>query len=201
MATRTKARGLIYLRRSGDRQETSLRTQLEWGLAEAQRCGVAVDAQLDDLDYMQSHRLHEYKSIRLDDAITGAELDRPGLNSLVEDARADNGISHIFVYKRDRLGRPDSPVSMMVIEEGLLRSGITLVRSDGVAEPIAAGDSNIAELVRMMFDYHTSGEFLRQLSERIIRTQLQLAAAGYWTGGNPPYGFVRALVDARSRRG
>lgn len=32
MAIRPKSRGLIYLRRSGDRQETSLEKQLTWAL-------------------------------------------------------------------------------------------------------------------------------------------------------------------------
>lgn len=31
----------------------------------------------------------------------------------------------------------------------------------------------------------------------MIRTQLQLAGKGYWTGGNAPYGFVRVLVNER----
>ena len=84
---------------------------------------------------------------------------------------------------------------MMVVEEGLRRSGITIVRSNGVAPPSSSGDENLGELVTMLFEYQRAGQFLRDLSQQMIRTQLQLAGKGYWTGGNAPYGFVRALMN------
>ena len=49
----------------------------------------------------------------------------------------------------------------------------------------------------MLFDYYRSGKFLRELAEQMILTQRQLAQKGFWTGGNAPYGFSRALVDER----
>jgi hypothetical protein len=45
--------------------------------------------------------------------------------------------------------------------------------------------------------FHRSGKFLRELAEQMVLTQLQLARKGYWTGGNAPYGFARALVNER----
>jgi hypothetical protein len=121
MTIRPKSQGIIYLRRSGDRQETSLQKQLEWALQAAQQHDVYVDASIEDIGYMQAKGLCSYHSIRLDDAITGAELDRPGLKSLVADFGGNSHLSHLFVYKRNRLGRPNSPVDMMAIEDGLLR--------------------------------------------------------------------------------
>ena len=195
MTIRHKSQGLIYLRRSGDRQETSLRKQLDWALHAAEQHDVGIEASVDDIPYMQAKGLSSYKSIRLDDAITGAELGRPGLKALVDDVQRDTSLSHIFVFKRNRLGRPDSPVDMMVIEDGLLREGVTIVRSDGVAQPAPGGEPQIAEYIGMLVDYHKSGEDLRELAEQMIRTQLQLARAGFWTGGNAPYGFARVLVN------
>jgi len=197
MTVRDKSLGVTYLRRSGDRQETSLQKQLEWALTEAERLDVPIDASLEDLEYMLANGLYSYKSMRLDDAITGSELERKGLRSLVEDVQKDVRVSHVFVFKRNRLGRPDSPVDMMAIEVGLLRQGVTIVRSDGVAKPAPGGELQIAEYLGMLVDYHKSGADLRELADQMIRTQLQLARDGFWTGGNAPYGFARALVDSK----
>src|SRR5204862_203149 len=53
--------------------------------------------------------------------------------------------------------------------------------------------------VAMMLGYYASGDFLRQHAERIISAQRLLAEEGYRTGGDPPYGFGRVLVDATGR--
>lgn len=146
---------------------------------------------------MQANCLHTYKGIYLDDALSGDDLERPGLKALVADYHRHQDRSHLFTFKRDRLGRPDSPLDMMVVEEGLRRAGITIVRSDGVSQPLITGEENLGELVMMLFEYQRAGQFLRDLSEQMIRTQLQLAGKGRWTGGNAPYGFVRVLVNAQ----
>ena len=195
MAGRKNGRGIVYIRRSGDKQETSLEKQLTWAMKAAKHHAVPIDATLEDLLYMQANRLHKYKAIYLDDALSGDDLERPGLKSLIEDFHRHSDRSHLFTFKRDRLGRPDSPLDMMVVEEGLRRAGITIVRSDGVAQPSSSGDENLGELVTMLFEYQRAGQFLRDLSEQMIRTQLQLAGKGYWTGGSAPYGFVRALMN------
>jgi len=198
MTVRPKGRGLIYLRRSGDRQETSLEKQLTWALGAARDHGVVVDATLEDLQYMQSNRTYSYQSLRLDDAITGADLERPGLKALVDDAINDPANSHAFAFKRDRLGRPDSPIDMMVIEGGLSHNGITVVLSDQVSSPSTRDDdSALAGWIMMLFDYFRSGKFLRELAEQMVLTQLHLARKGFWTGGNAPYGFTRALANER----
>lgn len=194
---RKKARGLIYLRRSGDRQETSLEKQLAWALHAAKQHAVAVDATVEDLVYMQDHGLHTYKSLRLDNAVTGSDLERPGLTALCRDAAGDRNVSHVFALKRDRLGRPEVPLDMMVIEATLCRDGITIVRSDGISSPYSSDDEVLTSIVSMAVDYHMSGKFLRDLAEQMIRTQLYLARKGLWTGGNAPFGFVRALVNER----
>ncbi len=156
-----------------------------------------LDATLEDLQYAQANRLKKYKDIYLDDALSGDDLERPGLQSLIEDYHRDKNYSHLFTFKRDRLGRPDSALDMMVIEDRLLRAGISIIRSDGVSQPSIDGDANFGELITGCFEYQRAGQFLRDLAEQMIRTQLQLAAMGRWTGGNAPYGFVRALVNER----
>lgn len=196
MPARPKNRGLVFLRRSSGRQETSLQVQLEWAIKRAAADGVRLDAQLGDLAEMQARGLHSYKDIRLDDAITGANLERPGLVSLKTDVIKDKTISDIYSHRRDRLGRPEDAQLMVMWEKEIRQQGVTFVMSDKVGKPLERGVVDIGEEISMWFDYFESGEFLRKLAERVLASKILLGKGGYWTGGRAPYGFVRVLVDA-----
>src|SRR5262249_40624008 len=160
---------------STDRQESSLQTQLEWALAEASGRNIPLEASKQDLEYMQARRLSSHKDIRLDDNVTGADMQRPGFTALNRDALSDRGVSHIFIYKRDRFARPDDAIAMVAVEKKLLTAGITTVFSDGVGEPLIRGQSDVARDFAMLFAYYESGEFLKKHAERVLLAQRQLA--------------------------
>jgi hypothetical protein len=193
---RAKGRGLTYLRRSTDKQEISLPSQLDWAIGAARQHGVVFDATLADLAHMQLAGLHSHKAIRLDDGISGADLTRPGFKALLDDALADPGTSHIFVYKRDRFARPDDAMLAAQIEKRLLQAGVTIVLSDAVVPPIRRGEQNILRDLELLLAYYQGGEELRKHAERVLLFQRVLAEGGYRVGGNAPYGFGRVLVDA-----
>ena len=46
-------------------------------------------------------------------------------------ATSDPGVSHLFVSKRDRLGRPDNPLDSMLIEYQLRSAGLAIVLMGG----------------------------------------------------------------------
>lgn len=71
-----KNRGLVYIRQSRRCPETSLNTQLELAAGAAERLGVEVDAAAADLEYMRANSMHTYKSICLEDSITGTDPTR-----------------------------------------------------------------------------------------------------------------------------
>ena len=96
MGGRRRGRGIVYLRRSGDTQETSLEKQLTWALEAAKQHATPIEATLEDLLYMQANRWHKYKGIYLDDVLSGDDLERPGLQSLIEDFHRHNDRSHLF---------------------------------------------------------------------------------------------------------
>ena len=148
-----------------------------------------------DLHHMLSRRLHSHKAIRLDDGITGGDMTRPGFLAVSRDALADRSVSHLFIYKRDRFARPDDALPM-VIEKKLLEAGITVVFSDAVSLPYLPGEQDIARDIGLIFGYHQGGEELRKHADRVLGFQRKLAERGFRTGGNPPYGFARVLVDA-----
>ena len=141
MSKRKQDKGLVYLRRSTDSQENSLKMQIEWAIRRAGELGVNIEASLDDLHTMQSQRLHSFKSIRLDDAISGTEMKRPGFTSLQNDAKSDTSISHVFVQKRDRLGRPEEPMQLALLEKSISRSGVHIVFDDKIVDPSEFGSS------------------------------------------------------------
>ncbi len=193
---RSKNRGLVYIRRSTDKQEISLPSQLEWALNAARKAGIGLDAELTDLGYMQARGLHAHKAIRLDDGITGSDMSRPGYLAFIDDAKADRSVSHLFVYKRDRLARPENVMAMTQVEKHLLEAGITVVFSDGESQPYPRGHTDLARDFSILMGYHQGGEELRKHAERVLGFQRKLAEGGFRTGGNPPYGFARVLVDA-----
>ena len=194
MSNRKKDNGLVYLRRSTDLQENSLQMQLAWAIRRAGELGVNIEASLDDLQKMQSQRNHSFKSIRLDDAISGTEMNRPGFSSLQSDAKSDTSISHVFVQKRDRLGRPEEPMELALLEKSICRSGVHIVFDDKIVDPSEIGSSDLGADLSMLVDYHASRSWLERNTERIVDSKVMLAKEGKWTGGEAPYGFKRVLV-------
>lgn len=195
MPIRKPNHGIVQLRRSGAKQETSLEKQLNWALKEAKNYGVQINGTAADLAHMQADGLSQYKDLHLDDAKHGDNLHRLGLTSLIERATNDKQVSHVFALKRDRLARPKNAAQMVAEEANLLSKGITLVFSDGVLHPAESGEVDAADLIRSILDYDRSYKFLVDHSQQMIFTQIELAVDGYAPGGRPPYGFVRALYN------
>lgn len=195
MKSRPKDRALVYVRRSDDGQEASLGQQLDWAKAEATKLGVPFRGTLDDLKEMQGRKLHHYQDIYLDDAVSGGDLTRPGFLKFLKDAKADPTVSHVLVFKRDRLARPQGLLEMMTLEQELIASGITLVTHDKVYTPEDLKANEMIYLISGLMEYQEHGKFSPRLGDRIVFVQKSMAARGLSTGGRAPYGFGRALVD------
>ena len=195
MGRRDWNRGLVYLRRSDSKQELSLGMQLGWANRVCNQLGVPLDATPEDLARAKSERLVSHKDIRLDDGVSGAIMTRPGFLAAKRDVMNDRAISHLFIHKRDRFGRPEEAMAMALVEKQIRQAGVTIVFSDEIAGPLERGKADLAEDIKLILVYTESGNYLRNLAERVIEAQQSLALRGYRTGGNAPYGFVRVLVD------
>lgn len=196
MIERKKNRAKALLRRSTGLQEKSLEQQLDWAIARAKTEGVALDATPADLAHMKANRLHAYKGLYVDDAITGSDLTRPGLSAMLREIPRDPTISHLLVYLPDRLARPEDPVEGVKIETGLLKLGVTVIFSNRVSLPRKRGVNYIADNIQLLFTYTEAGEYLNLLAQRVIEGHLKTVALGGATGGRAPYGFGRYLCDA-----
>ena len=144
---------------------------------------------------MIRERLSSYKSLRVDDGITGSDMSRPGFLAVLRDVEADRSISHILVYRRDRLARPEDALKMASLERDIRQQGVTFVFENGIAKPLDSSNPDLGDDLKAFVEYFQSGDDLRKLAGRILDVQKVLAIEGFSTGGNAPYGWVRVLVD------
>ena len=194
MTSRPKNRGLSYYRRSDDKQEASLGQQHGWAREAADKRGVTFRGTLADVEEMRRRRQIHCQDIYMDDSVTGGDLSRPGFLQFLADATNDRTVSEVFVFKRDRLGRPQDVLRMVMLERDLILSGVTLVTHDRVYTPEDVKANEMAYLITSLVEYQEHGKFSPRLGDRMIFIQSAMAAKGYSTGGRAPYGFARALV-------
>lgn len=194
MKSRPQNRGLSYYRRSDDKQEASLGQQHGWARETADKMGVVFRGTLADVERMQQQKLSHHQDIYIDDAITGGDLSRPGFLQFLADAKADSTVSTVFVFKRDRLARPQDVLQMVALERDLILSGVTLVTHDRVFTPEDVKANDIVYLITSLIEYQQHGKFSPQLGDRMIFVQAAMAVKGYSTGGRAPFGFARGLV-------
>ena len=194
MKSRPKNRALMYERRSDDGQEASFKQQFDWAKAKSEAVGVPFRGTYADIEEMQRRKLHNLRDIYIDDAVSGGDLTRPGLRKFLDDAVKDKTVSHVYVFKRDRLGRPQNLLEMMHIERELISHGVTLVTHDKTYTPEDVKHNEAIYLLGGIVEYQEHGKFSPRLGDRIVFVQQSMAARGLSTGGRAPYGFGRALV-------
>ena len=199
MKSRPKNRALMYERRSDDGQESSFKQQYDWAKAKSEVIGVPFRGTYADIQEMQRKRQHNLHDIYIDDAISGGDLDRPGLLKFLDDAITDTTVSHVYVFKRDRLGRPQGLLEMMGLEYKLISSGVTLVTHDQTHTPEDIKVNEAQYLLGGIVEYDGHGKFSPRLGDRIVLVQQSMAARGLSTGGRAPYGFGRALMGPDDR--
>lgn len=174
MSIRHRKRCVAYLRRSDNKQESSLDTQLTWALKKANQLGLALKVQRSDLDGMRSESRYHHGSIYLDDDLSGSELKRPGFVALIDDVMRDTTISDVLVYKRDRLSRSEDVPEMMGIERRLVKAGVAMHFSDDEALPTESGERDLTHDVKMLLSYHQGHDFIRNLADRIVENKRYL---------------------------
>ncbi len=198
---RPVGRGAMYGRRSQSKrkQENSFAYQVEVAMKRARDVNVplAVDAAL--VAEAERTGACNIGDLYVDDGISGSELNRPGLDKLIADLKADRTISHVFVHKRDRLARPHRTSDGSRLEEEFLELGVTMVFENEIVEPRRPGEDDTVEVVTRNIEYSRSGRYSYELSDRVLKTAKVIAGDGYRLGGPAPYGFVRVLVDANGK--
>ena len=165
-----------YLRRSTDRQEQSIGDQRKAIERYAQERGFEV------LDFY------------VDDAISGTSADeRKAFLRLIEDAGAEGcPFRFVLVYDIKRFGRLDNDEAGYYRFQ-LRRNGIEIVY---VSEGFSGDDSD--DLVRPVKQWQARQES-KELSKVTIRGLVSRSSAGWWSGGQPPYGYDLAYYSTDGR--
>jgi len=161
----TKAAG--YLRVSGEGQIG----EDKYGLA-AQREAVEAYAKAEGYEVAEWY---------VDEAVSGATLDRPELTRLLNDAGGKFAV--VLVAKMDRVAR--DLMAQLWIEKELLRGDVELI---SVAEPFRGQDpANV--LFRQVIGAFAQFERAR-IAERMAGGRKQKARGGGYAGGGAPIGYT-----------
>jgi DNA invertase Pin-like site-specific DNA recombinase len=137
----TKAIG--YVRRSTDRQEESL---------DQQRTRLAEFAKVKGWQLVE---------VFADDAISGSEMKRPGLDKLLQ-AIADAEVEVVLAWDRNRLARPKDAVDGLMLERQIQRAGKRVIYAATGQEADRSFTSGLISFV----EHHQNGDYLRKAEPR-----------------------------------
>ncbi|HUO08092.1 MAG TPA: recombinase family protein [Phycisphaerae bacterium] len=168
----TTTTAIGYVRRSTSRQEESLEQQREKlaGFAAAKGWTLA--------------QIYE------DDAISGSDMQRPGLESLMRHAEEATDVGIVLAWERNRLARPKDPVDGLLLERRLIQAG---KRVCYVATGQEADRSFTSGLVGFV-EHYQNGDYLRKLSRDTMRGHVARVQKGFRAGGKVPFGFDRLCL-------
>ena len=144
-------------------------------------------------EYAEMHFSGQIESFTCysDEDFTGSDTNRPDLQRLIADIRAEL-IDVLIVYQLDRLSRDvrDFANIYAMMEEHHVNF-ISVKENIDTTTPIGRA---------MMYVTIVFAQMEREtIAARITDNMIGLAKKGYWTGGNPPRGYVRQqiVVDGR----
>jgi site-specific DNA recombinase len=170
-------RAIGYVRRSTDRQEESLDQQR---------------AQLESFAHTKGWVLD---AIYEDDAVSGSELNRPGLNRLLAAAQHTE-VEVVLAWDRNRIARPKDALDGLLLERELHQFGKRIVYASTGQE----SDRSFASGLLSYVEHFQNGDYLRKLSRDTMRGTVDRARRGLWSGGPIPFGFDRLILDVEEAK-
>jgi site-specific DNA recombinase len=146
------------------------------------RHGYSLESQLEACRKYAQERGWVVVAEEVDGGVSGASLDRPGLNRIRDLAQAGE-FDFLVVYDLDRLSR--KVVHQMLIEEELARAGVSI--------HYVLGDYRDDDEGRLQKQIRAAiAEYERaKMAERVARGKLTKAKRGLWLAGgrHTPYGY------------
>lgn len=150
---------------------------------EQERHGYSIATQLEKLRAYANARDYNVVKEYIDPAVSGAKLDRAGLNSLVADAKR-GAIKGVLVYRLDRLSRSQKH-TMYLIEDVFLKNDVAFI---SMTESFDTTTSFGRAMVGMLSIF---AQLERDnITERLLSGRVQRAKRGkHHGGGIIPYGY------------
>jgi len=178
-----KLKCAIYTRVSTDNQ-----AEIEFNSCEAQEAKIR--------SFIKSQEHMEVFKVYSDPGFSGANLNRPALNEMLEDIK-QNKINLVICYKIDRLTR--SPKDFYQLIELFEKYNVDFI---SVTERFDTSTPSGRLLRNIML---TFAQFERELaSERTRDKMLQRAQKGMWNGGTVPFGYKvdnkKLIIDEKEAK-
>lgn len=128
-----------------------------------------------------------------DEAYTGANTERPALQTLINDIELGS-IDFLIVYQLDRLSRNVRDFANIY--------DILTDHKVGFASVKESIDTNTPIGETMMYMSVVFAQMERKtIAARVYDNMVGLAGSGWWVGGNPPYGYKRLkVVDSAGKK-
>jgi len=195
-------RGVFYHRDSGGEHENTPGQYVAWAARRSIELQVRFTGTADQIHQMIRNDGYADGDVFLDYIVKGNQLQRRGLDALIAEARRDSNLTHVFIPRADRLARPDEIMEGIKLEATLRQElGLTIVYMNRLLPAIPFGQKfDISELIVSAIEYDRAQKDRQDLAKKILLAQLTLAKMGFSTGGRPPYGFRRWLVDESGQR-
>jgi len=144
-------------------------------------------------DYAEMHFHGQIDSFQryCDEDFTGANTNRPDLQRLMSDVK--NGMVDVLIaYQLDRISRDvkDFANIYSILEEHNVKF-VSIKENIDTTTPIGRA---------MMYVTVVFAQMEREtIAARVTDNMIGLAKKGFWTGGNPPRGYVRQRININGR--
>lgn len=145
--------------------------------------GYSIGAQTDRLKAYCSARDWILSGVYTDPGYSGAKLERPALQKLIDDIQKHK-IDVVVVYKLDRLSRSQKD-TLYLIEDVFLLNSVAFVSINENFDTSTAFGRAMVGILSVFAQLERE-----QIRERTMMGLLERAKDGYWRGGgNPPIGY------------
>lgn len=140
---------------------------------------------------------HRVRLLRVfkDEGVSGLKLKRPGLDACLEFLQASTAKGTLVLWSRDRLVRPDDPIDGLLMERQVRYAGWELRYLTGSNST----GNTLVDAILGLVEHHASAEYLRKLARDSLRNVISRLQAGDVPGGKIPYGYAKAIVNARGK--
>jgi len=152
---------------------------------------VSLEQQREKLQQFAQSKGWELVEVFTDDAITGSDLNRPGLRSLLSFTETAKDVKAVIAWDRNRLARPKDPIDGMMLERQFMENGKQIFYASTGQET----DKTFASGLISYVEHYQNGDYLRKLSRDTMRGMINCVKRGFWPSGGPPHGYDRLVLD------
>lgn len=126
----------------------------------------------------------------VDEAISGSELSRPGLDRLLDYLQKSPASGTVVLWDRSRLSRPDDALDGLLLERRIRDTGWALHFLHGYNKT----GNELSDAVVPHLETALNGAYLRDLSTKTVRGLVDHVRSGGVPGGKTAYGYRKRLT-------